>query len=46
MAKSNKEEKVKILTEKVLLPAIQNIKILGGQKSRGAGKVNIQISFD
>lgn len=37
------ENRKKILIEKILLPAIQNIKLLGGQKSRGAGKVKIEI---
>ncbi|MCD6491483.1 MAG: hypothetical protein ACP6IQ_10295 [Candidatus Njordarchaeia archaeon] len=35
----------KVLIERILLPAIGNIKFLGGQKSRGAGKVNIQVDF-
>ncbi|MGC8979303.1 RAMP superfamily CRISPR-associated protein [Caldisericum sp.] len=33
----------KTLIEKILFPAIQNIKLLGGQKSRGAGKVKVEI---
>lgn len=32
-----------ILIEKILFPAIQKIKLLGGQKSRGAGKVKVEI---
>lgn len=32
-----------ILIEQILFPAIQNIKLLGGQKSRGAGKVRVEI---
>ncbi|CAB3287434.1 conserved protein of unknown function [Methanocaldococcus lauensis] len=39
----NKEQKAKILIEEILIPAIQNIRILGGQKSRGAGKVSVSI---
>ncbi len=42
----NEEDKInktKTLIEKVLLPTIQNIKVLGGQKSRGAGMVNVQV---
>lgn len=35
-----------ILIEKILIPAIQNIKLLGGQKSRGAGKVNVEIAVN
>lgn len=38
------EIRKKILIEKILFPAIQNIKLLGGQKSRGAGKVKVEIS--
>ncbi len=41
---TDKENKVTTLIEKVLLPAIQNIKMLGGQKSRGGGKANIAIA--
>ena len=40
---TDKRNRAKILIEKVLLPAIQNVKVLGGQKSRGAGKVNVTI---
>jgi len=39
----DKEKRIEILIEKILLPAIQNIKVLGGQKSRGAGKVNVEL---
>jgi CRISPR/Cas system CSM-associated protein Csm3 (group 7 of RAMP superfamily) len=39
----NKTERVKTLIEKILIPAIENIKLLGGQKSRGGGKVNVSI---
>lgn len=31
------------LIENIIFPAIQNIKLLGGQKSRGAGKVKVEI---
>lgn len=31
------------LIEEILLPAIHNIKLLGGQKSRGSGKVKVEI---
>ena len=41
---TDKRNRVKILIEKVLLPAIQNVKVLGGQKSRGAGKVNVSVN--
>ncbi|RLI79544.1 hypothetical protein DRP05_03720 [Archaeoglobales archaeon] len=41
---TDKRNRAKTLIEKVLLPAIQNIKVLGGQRSRGAGKVNVQIA--
>ena len=40
---TDKAKRVKTLIEKILIPAIQNIKVLGGQKSRGAGKVNVGI---
>ncbi|WP_461863697.1 RAMP superfamily CRISPR-associated protein [Thermococcus sp.] len=42
-SEKDKTKRVKILIEKVLLPAIQNIKVLGGQKSRGAGKVDVKV---
>jgi len=32
------------LMEKILFPAIQNIKLMGGQKSRGAGKVKVEVT--
>jgi len=38
-----KNERIKILLEEILIPAICNIKQLGGYKSRGAGKVNVDI---
>lgn len=38
------DKRKQILIEKILFPAIQNIKFLGGQKSRGAGKVKVEIS--
>jgi CRISPR/Cas system CSM-associated protein Csm3 (group 7 of RAMP superfamily) len=37
------KEGKKILIEQILIPAIQNIKELGGQKSKGAGRVNCSI---
>jgi len=37
-------KKKRILIEQILIPAIQNIKLLGGQKSRGAGKVQVEIN--
>ena len=40
---TDKRNRAKTLIEKILLPAIQNIKVLGGQRSRGAGKVNVQV---
>ena len=40
---ADKITRVKILIEKIIIPAVQNIKMLGGQKSRGAGKVNVSI---
>jgi len=36
----------KVLIETLLAPAIQNIKFLGGQKSKGAGKVKVEIVKD
>jgi len=42
---TDKDKRIKTLIEKVLIPAIHNIKLLGGQKSRGAGKVNIGIAL-
>ena len=41
---TGKDKRVKTLIEKILIPAIQNIKVLGGQKSRGAGKVNVSVN--
>lgn len=40
-SKKDEYERVKIMIEEILLPALQNVKILGGQKSRGGGKVNV-----
>lgn len=40
---SNSEKRKKVLIEEILFPAIQRIKLLGGQKSRGAGKVKVAI---
>ncbi len=39
----DKTKRTKTLIEKVMIPAIENIKLLGGQKSRGGGKVNVKI---
>ncbi len=41
---SDNDKRVKTLIEEILIPAIQNIKVLGGQKSRGAGKVDVKIN--
>ena len=38
------DKRKQILIEKILFPAIQNIKLLGGQKSRGAGKVKVEVT--
>ena len=40
---TDKNKRAKTLIEAILFPAIQNIKVLGGQKSRGAGKVDVKI---
>jgi len=40
---SDINNKKKVLIETFLIPAIQNIKFLGGQKSKGAGKVKVEI---
>jgi len=40
---SDINNKKKVLIETFLVPAIQNIKFLGGQKSKGAGKVKVEI---
>jgi CRISPR/Cas system CSM-associated protein Csm3 (group 7 of RAMP superfamily) len=37
------EEAQLLLINEILIPALNNITILGGQKSKGAGKVNIEI---
>jgi CRISPR/Cas system CSM-associated protein Csm3 (group 7 of RAMP superfamily) len=39
----NKRKQVFI--KQILIPAIQNIKLLGGQKSKGAGKVKVKLDF-
>ncbi len=41
----DKTKRAKILIEKVIIPAINNIKLLGGQKSRGGGKVNTKVEL-
>ena len=40
---SDKMKRAETLIQEVLIPAIQNIKVLGGQKSRGAGKVSVNV---
>lgn len=40
---TDKDKRVKILIENILFPAIQNIKVLGGQRSRGAGRVSVNV---
>ena len=40
---SDTNKRKKLLIETLLAPAIQNIKFLGGQKSKGAGKVKVEI---
>ena len=42
-SETDKNKRAKTLIEAILFPAIQNIKALGGQKSRGAGKVDVKI---
>jgi len=37
------DKRKKTLIEEIIFPAIKNIKLLGGQKSRGAGKVKVEI---
>lgn len=39
----SKDEKAKYLIERILIPAIKNINLLGGQKSKGCGKVKIEV---
>ena len=39
----DKTKRAKTLIEKVIIPAIENMKLLGGQKSRGGGKVNVKV---
>ncbi|PLV59907.1 RAMP superfamily CRISPR-associated protein [Thermotoga sp. KOL6] len=42
---TDKKKRAKILIEEVLIPAINNIRELGGQKSRGAGKVDVGVNI-
>lgn len=42
---TDKGNRTKTLIEKILLPAIQNIRVLGGQRSRGAGRVKCSINL-
>jgi len=42
---TNKENRIKDLIERIIVPAIQNIKLLGGQKSRGAGRVECSVNL-
>jgi len=37
------EEAQLLLINKVLIPALNNITVLGGQKSKGAGKISIEL---
>lgn len=37
------DERKKTLLKEIIFPAIKNIKLLGGQKSRGAGKVKVEV---
>ena len=39
----DKTKRAKTLIEKVIIPAMESIKLLGGQKSRGGGKVNVKV---
>ena len=39
----DKTKRAKTLIEEVMIPAIENTKSLGGQKSRGGGKVNVKV---
>lgn len=41
---SDSQKRKITLIEKILFPAIQNIKLLGGHKSRGAGKVKVEVT--
>jgi CRISPR/Cas system CMR subunit Cmr4 (Cas7 group RAMP superfamily) len=38
------EEAQLLLINKLLIPALRNITVLGGQKSKGAGKVTVELS--
>lgn len=40
---TDKNKKVTFIIENILIPAIKNIKVLGGQKSKGAGKIEIEL---
>jgi CRISPR/Cas system CSM-associated protein Csm3 (group 7 of RAMP superfamily) len=42
---TDKNRRMKVLIENILISAIQNIKLLGGQKSRGAGIVNVEVEL-
>ncbi|ERM92527.1 hypothetical protein O163_05025 [Caldanaerobacter subterraneus subsp. yonseiensis KB-1] len=42
-SENDKNQRMKVLIENIPIPAIQNIKLLGGQKSRGAGTVEIEV---
>lgn len=39
----DKRKRIKTLIEEILIPSIQNIKELGGYKSRGAGRVTVEV---
>lgn len=42
-SENDNDKRKKTLIEKIIFPAIQNIKLLGGQKSRGSGKVKVEV---
>ena len=42
-SKQMEEETKLLLINEILIPALNNITVLGGQKSKGAGKVSIEI---
>jgi len=41
----SKNEKVGYIIETILIPAIENITLLGGQKSRGGGRVKVDLDI-
>jgi len=42
-SETDDEKRKQTIIQRILLPAIQNIKFLGGHKSKGAGKVKVEI---